>query len=88
MRKQGSGRPPGSRNKKEIHVVCKWIECQEDFIAFRAGAMFCSVSCSERHYLREKMLKTKEVVSCRVCGEPIQYNKIKEHFSLHNIRLK
>lgn len=61
----------GTAHRKPITLICQWEECKEEFIGRRKDAKFCSQSCRDACAARNKMIKTAELIKCRICNKSI-----------------
>jgi len=78
----GSGITP----RRLIELICKLEECHRPFTAKRKDVYFCSKKCRKVFYDTRALLKSKLLVKCRICNEPINPILVNLHFKLqHNI---
>ncbi|HNQ19624.1 MAG TPA: hypothetical protein PKI46_01025 [Bacteroidales bacterium] len=77
----------GLAKRKPIKLICQWEDCREEFIDRRKDAKFCSQSCRDNKAFRDKMIKSGEIIRCRICRKIINIKTLKQHFKEHNIKL-
>lgn len=72
----GSGCAP----RKDVELICKWEECKLPFTAKRADADYCSKNCRDAAAARQKLLESKLLIKCRICGTNINPILARLHF--------
>ena len=80
------GMGSGRARRKDVELICKWEECKVPFIAKRIDAEYCSKNCRDIAAARQKLLASKLLVRCRICGKCINPLLAGFHFKTeHNI---